>query len=295
MIILGSTALDLRYPHLLTRTPKDLDLVGTEDEYTAWIAKYAATEVSRNDNHAVAHCGPRIIEWEFAREARTTPELIKLVESDPDTLETPAGLVPSLDLLFMLKKSHRFLKDSPHFWKTVQDYHTMKHVGAVVPDRLVPFLKLREKEQYTNKLPKLNQDKANFFSSDQVKYVYDHDTIHESVAFFEKPAYTYYKKDNEEVQCDKNKFFQLAQEIRLSGVAEEAFVLAIERSLVPHPGVLTPRQAWLLALSKVLSSITSGWFREFGYENVYAVLKLYKDDYWHKFQQDKDNGIVRRI
>jgi hypothetical protein len=122
--------------------------------------------------------------------------------------------------------------------------------------------------------------------------LYDHDDIHRSVAHFEKPAYLYYLKDGEQVQCDKEKFFSVNEEIRLFGCVEEAMVLALERSLIPFPNKLTPKQAFLFALSKVASSITSGWFREFCHSNIFEVIKLYHDDYYEKFQKDLAEGKI---
>ena len=72
-------------------------------------------------------------------------------------------------------------------------------------------------------------------------------------------------------------------------------MLACERSLIPHPGKMTPKQAWTFALSKVCSSITSGWFREFAYENIFEVMKSYPENYWDKFQQAAKEGKVRKI
>jgi hypothetical protein len=100
-------------------------------------------------------------------------------------------------------------------------------------------------------------------------------------------------KEGSEVMTSKQKFFDAPREIQLAGVVEEAAVLAIERSLVPHPGIMTPEQAWRFALAKVCSSITSGWFREFAYENALEILKLYPVGYWEKFQDDVKSGLVK--
>ncbi len=72
----------------------------------------------------------------------------------------------------------------------------MKKIGAKVRPEYETFLKLREKETYTYAHPKLNQSKDGFFADDSIQYQYDHDTIHQSVARFERPAYTYYMKDS---------------------------------------------------------------------------------------------------
>jgi hypothetical protein len=222
--------------------------------------------------------------------------LQQLVENNSESIETPFGWVPTVDMLFTIKSSHKYLKNSPHFWKTAADYHTLKHLGAKVRPEYEAFLKLREAETYaTQKHPSLMQSKENFFKDDGIEYVFEHDDIHESVRHLDKPAYRYYMKEDSEVFSDKKKFFECSREIQLCGVVEEAATLAIERSLVPHPNVWAPEYAWRFALSKVCSSITSGFFREFAYENIPEVLKLYPKNYWEKFQKDVSEGKVRYI
>lgn len=295
MILLGSRALALRAPYALFRQPKDFDWVCTREEFDKWMEKEAykvsPTKVYPEGKNKMIVEGSTNCEFEIIQPGTSSEMLVDLVKAD--CIETPFGMVPSLDMLFTIKSSHKYLKNSPHFWKTVADYHVMKKIGAKVRPEYEAFLKLREKETYTYAHPKLNQSKDGFFADDGLIYSWDHDTIHQSVARFERPAYTYYMKDGAEVQCDKNKFFALPEEYRLAGVVEEAAVLAIERSLVPHPGVWTPEFAWKFALAKVCSSITSGWFRAYSYDNILEVLKLYPTDYWKKFQEDIKSGLVK--
>lgn len=296
MILVGSRALKLRAPMLLKRDPLDFDWVSSMDEYESWLNKNSykinPKSIYPQKNKMIIE-GDTNCEFEIIKDGTSSDLLNKIVSSDKDTIETSFGLIPNIDILFTIKSSHKYLKNSPHFWKTLIDYHMMKFYGAKVRPEYQEFLSLREKETYTYALPKLNQTKENFFSDDQIEYKYDHDTIHQSVAKFERPAYTYYMKDGEQVQCDKNKFFALPREYQLAGVVEEAAVLAIERSLVPHPGVWTPEYAWRFALSKVCSSITGGWFRSFAYENCLDILKLYPVGYWEKFQKDVESGLVK--
>lgn len=234
-------------------------------------------------------------EFEIIDPAKSSGILQKLVENNPESLETPFGWIPSFDILFAIKQSHRYLRNSPHFWKTMADWHNMRNAGAVIRPEHKEFLKTREAETYWYKHPKLNVSKDDFFQDDGIEYVWDHDDIHKSVAVGENPAYTYYLKDGAQVDCDKDKFFALPEQYRLNGVVEEAAVLAIERSLVPHPGVWTPEYAWKFALGKVCSSITSGWFRQYAYEHAPEILKLYPKGYWEKFQQDCADGKVKRF
>lgn len=297
MILIGSRALAIQSPKLLLREPKDFDFVCTESELDLWlkdnISKVKPTKMYPIKNKVIVE-GQVNCEFEIVKEDTSSKLLYDLVLRDKKAIRTKQfGVIPNLDLLFTIKSSHKYLKNSPHFWKNVVDYHMMKNNGAQVLPEYQEFLKLREKETYTYNHPKLNQSKESFFSDDNINYVWDHDSIHESVATFDRPAYTYYIKDGQAVQCDKDKFFSLPQEVRLAGVVEEAAVLAIERSLVPHPGKWDPKYAWKFALSKVCTSITSNWFREFSYDYVLDILKLYPSNYWEKFQEDIRLGNVR--
>lgn len=296
MILIGSRALALRCPAILQRKCVDFDFVCTPNEYESWMAKNShkvnPSKVYPEGNKMIVE-GDTNLEFELNRPGTSTEMLLDIVEGDPESIETSFGSVPTLDMLFTIKSSHKYLKNSPHFWKTAMDYHRMKACGAKIRPEYEAFLKLREKETYNYAHPKLNVTKDAFFKDDAIQYVYDHDTIHQSVAKFERPAYTYYMKDGAQVQTEKDKFFGSSRDIQLAGVVEESAVLAIERSLVPHPGVWTPEKAWHFALSKVCSSITSGWFRAFAYENIFEVMKLYPEGYWEKFQEDVKTGLVK--
>lgn len=298
MILIGSRALMLRAPKALMRAPVDFDWICTQEEFDTWVKeqshKVEPTKIyPLNDGKKMIVEGRTNCEFEIIQPSSSSELLQSLVMNDKHSLHTSFGLIPNLDLLFTIKSSHKYLKNSPYFWKTFLDYHVMKKMGASIRPEYQEFFKLREKETYTYKLPNLNQDKKNFFSDDGLQYVWDHDSIHKAVAIFDKPAYLYYAKDNAEVQSDKAKFFACERAIQLAGVVEEAATLAIERSLVPHPGVWTPEYAWRFALSKVCSSITSGWFRSFAYENGMEIVKLYPTNYWDKFQAGIKSGLVK--
>lgn len=302
VILIGSRALALRAGKFFKRTPVDFDFVCRQSELFGWLDKnlskvgmkktYWERERTKFILEGETNCE---FEIESAHAPASTWLMRYLVMEDADSIETAMGIVPNMDMLFTLKASHRYLKNSPHFWKTVADYHLMKRLGAKVRPEYAHFLRLREGETYNYKHPKLNQGKMGFFSGDQVNYTYDHDSVHQAVATFDRPAYTMFQKDGAEVQVDKAKFFALEFEQQIASVVEESCVLAIERSLVPHPGAITPEQAWRFALSKVCTSITSGWWREFAYENIFDVLKAYPADYWQRFQAGVANGAVTKL
>lgn len=140
------------------------------------------------------------------------------------------------------------------------------------------------------KTPRLqNMKKENFFTNN-VKYVYDHDTIHAAVKLLDRPAYTYYMQDGAEVNCDKTKFYEQPEIVRLYGVLEESYVLALERSVIPFKS--DPDKAFKMALQKVCTSITGGWFREYAWDNYDKVLELYHKSYVDKFNAALSKGEI---
>jgi hypothetical protein len=309
MILIGSRALALRNKNLLKRKPLDFDWICTRQEYDKWI-ETDSFKVNPKKIHSEMNDKKMIVqgdvncEFEFIEPGNSCELLFDLVNSDSKTIETPFGLVPNLDLLFTIKSSHKFKKFSSiygmkNFYKTLTDYHMMENSGAKIRDGYLNFLKLREKESYDNQThPKLNVSKTEFFNEEEngIKQIYDHDEIHKVVAIEENiPAYTYYLKEGSAVLCDKDKFFSLPEEIRINGVIEESCVLALERSKIPFPDAMTSDQAFVFALAKVCTTITSGFFRNYAYLNALKVLNKYPKNYYEKFLNAVEKAIIKKL
>jgi hypothetical protein len=200
--------------------------------------------------------------------------------------------------VYWLKMSHRYKKNTPHFEKTRNDILRLRKEIGFLEYYKPHWYAQREKETYDYSHPNLSagQSKERFFNGDGVKYWYDHDWIHTVVASMygaEVPAYSLYLKEGEAVACDRSKFEALPHSEKLRGVMEEATVLALERSIIParrdpewkernvNPN---PEAIWKYALQKVCTSITSGWFREFAWENYDECLekscKNYANHFW---------------
>lgn len=307
LVLIGSRALAIQAPKLLRRQPLDFDYIATQDGFDAWQEQFGRhlsvqEEIQISENKKAIKAKEGIIEFEFAKKGTNSEQFLSLVSEDSQSKETKLGTIPSLDMLFALKTSHRYLKDSPHFWKNLFDYHAMKKAGAKVRPEWSAWLKQREKETYTHKTPKLmGVNKKDFFNPNSgVNYLWDHDSIHEvfSKKYTENgdvlPAYRHYILPNSQVECSKDLFFnKCSEEIRLRGVLEESYVLAMERSQIPFPGRLAPKESFKIAFSKVCTSITSGWFREFAYDNALRVLSLYEDSYVDLFFDAVKNGKVK--
>lgn len=293
LLLIGSRAAHHHHPSIWG-VYNDLDIICTYADFKKFIRehKVSATPIGKNKFVGEWKCG-RMIEFEIAWPDSSGADLLSIVEGTTETIGGVEFFIPSMDWLFALKSSHKFKKNCPHFNKTIRDYHRMKGLGCTIPDE--EWLKKREKETYVKKRPNLNTTKKDFFHDSDLKYVYDHDTLHIAVAHLDEPAYEYYKADNAEVFCSKEKWDSCDQKIRLYGVLEESYVLALERSQIPFGDTISPKNSFKIALMKVCTSITSGWFRAFAYENYYEVMSMYSDDYIEKFKKGITNGTVKRI
>jgi len=302
MIVIGSTALK---HHGFDVTPKDLDLVGTYEEVMNFKHKFGAVSyypINSGASMYMRNARGDVCEIELAWEGSRAWKLIKFVQEQGGSawrnivdIHGNACHLPTTELLYMLKMSHRYLRDSPHFLKTMRDIQLLRSKGCEIPPSWNDFYQERMRDTYTYKHPNLKVNKGVFFDATMTGVVqkYDHDTMHIAVAHLDKPAYLYFKPEDEEVMCSREMFLACDRQIQLYSIVEEAMVLALERSLVPYPGKKTPKEAFTLALMKVCTSITSGWWREFAWENYDAALALYSDTYVERFNAGVANQTVK--
>lgn len=291
MLIVGSDA--LRNYCDINRTPRDIDIMGTYDECMDFIKSspgelYKCYPINEGKK-IVAFKGTTIFEAEIAWEGSTAEEFIQLEKRNFGNSK-----YASLNGLYALKMSHRFLRNSPAFLKTMKDIHLMRSLGITIHTEYQAWYQRRKKETYYYEHPNLKKSKKDFFT-DTIEYVYDHDSIHEAMKVFDKPAYHYYMKPGAEVQSSEELFFDLSNYMRLRGVLEESYVLALERSQIPYGEKIPPKKSFEIALKKVCTSITSGWFRNFAWENYDEILFMYEDDFVEKFWSAVDQKIVKKM
>lgn len=298
LALIGSKAFN--YHHFL-REPKDLDILGSYEDVQKFAQEMNGKEFGKlksiypiaKGKKMALRFEKRNVEAEITWENTHSEKLYNLILEDKNTQIIDGMYVPSMNVLYLLKMSHRYLKNSPHFLKTMEDILKMRKLGAIIEPEHMEFFKLREKETYNYGHPKLNKDKEAFFTDD-VDYRYDHDTIHLSMKNLEQPAYMYFKPENSEVWCSKEMWDNCPEQVKLFAVLEETNVLALERSQVLFPET-APEKSFEIALSKVCSSITSGWFREFAWENYHKVKNLYQPDYVERFWKDVESGLVQPL
>lgn len=309
LAVIGGHALRL-HGYNLGRESKDIDLVGDYDEIISFLKCKNCTSIYpiSNGKKVVGKNSHTIYECEITWPNSTAEELYGLIQEAVDLREVHGYTmyVASPEICYVLKMSHRFLKNSPHFKKTMDDIWMLRRSGHLAfrpihedqyQQKYIDFRARREKETYNYSHPKLNQSKSTFFN-ESVPYVYDHDSIHETVKLGDKPAYSYFKPDEAEVLTSRKMFFECSEEIRLAAVYEESAVLALERSQIPYPE-MDRRRSFEIALQKVCTSITSGWFRDYAWEHYYQVLELYEElesinkNYVDRFTVGLNVGIVQ--
>lgn len=314
MIVVGSLAARLRDVDI--GRVNDIDLIGSWDDVADLRLQGPASVSNRGRKVSFFAHYQRPVEIELTWPGSTAEEFATLVYGDPDT-SYAVGLpavrelahcgpkaarfaIPTIHALFALKTTHRFVS-GPHFEKTRLDWLFLRdRCGARIQDHYAAWVARRTAETLKRKPPRLaNMTKAAFFSQHAVPYVYDHDAIHRVVAHGPEPAYTLFRKEGGEVECSREKFDALPHDVKIHSVAEEAYVLAIERSHVPH-GTLSESEAFGLALEKICCGIASGWWRDFAYEHlsevwVVAYHRRRGSDYLDKFKAAVKAGRVPRV
>lgn len=179
----------------------------------------------------------------------------------------------SMDELYTIKLSHSHWELPNGSWsKHIYDLIQLQNAGAKLDFELYWLLYKVWEEKHGKKVMKLDQDKTEFFD-DAVRRVYDHDSLHESVAFGDRPIYEGILRDGATVDIDPNKLWALphAEIVRL--FVEEICVTALERILIPRDYKASPGAAYLWALRRTITSLTKGKSSRFILQNIQEFMK----------------------
>jgi len=191
------------------------------------------------------------------------------------------GKMPTIDQLYTIKVSHIFWDKG--FDKHISDIRFLKEKGAKLIPELYQALYKEWEHLYGKKKAKLNVSAEDFFQS-TVKRIYEHDSIHQSVAYYDKPLFN--KILIGEVQVSKDKFEAMPYTEKLQLVREEVYATALERLIIPSEYTFNARRAYWWALMKTITSFSKGWFPLFVVENITELwkpdinyVKKHKDNY----------------
>lgn len=162
-----------------------------------------------------------------------------------------------------------------HWLKTKQDILWLKSKGCdIIPDLYDALVEHWKKEFNKKEHLSLAKSRSEFFD-DYVTKIYDHDYLHELVAYPNRPVYEKCLKDGQEVLVDKEKFFAMNFSEQIKMFREETTVIAIERWLTNPQwrGTISWMKAYNLALQKVITSLTKGWAQDFMVLNLEHFVK----------------------
>ncbi len=183
--------------------------------------------------------------------------------------------VVSLLGLAIIKRSHlwRDLGFGKHI--TMYSKHLARYMDRVTEEDTEL---LKERNALTLKMfpqqgPNLNQTVEQFFD-DAVTKVYSHDALHSLFAYQEQPMYTRLQRDSSKAWCCEDLWNDLTFVEKLQCVAEETYVIATERFLVPKDWKYPMKLAYNKALDKVCTTLCKGWFRDFAIDNYPEVLRM---------------------
>jgi hypothetical protein len=232
-LVVGSTALKFWFPENC-REPKDLDVF--TDENSANFQENA--EIFWDD---------QLLEW--FRE------------------DTYRHMTP--DELYTLKVSHSFWELKNGSWdKHIADIIFLQNHGAKLIPELHSLLYRIWERKHGKKVMSLAQEEQEFFK-DAVPRIYDHDSIHYSVAYSPgHPIYEEVLRDGATVDVDPKKMWGLAHDDLVMLFREEIYATALERLMIPKNYRFSRGRAYKWALRRTITSLTKGRSARFIVENI---------------------------
>lgn len=233
-VIVGSTAIRYHFPDF-PREPGDVDVFSPSDNPTFGV------DIA-NGKRLDIFWDPRLDNWYWMG-----PQVI------PGKATRPL-LIATIDELYTIKVSHAAWDVHGTWGKHMHDIVFLRDRGAQFIRPLYDILFAIWKDTHGKKQTNLNQTKDDFFS-DAVTRIYDHDSIHDSVAYGERPLYESILRDGAEVAVDWSKFEAMSYEDKLKLCREEIYATALERWVIPSDYTCSPRGAYAQALKKTITSL----------------------------------------
>jgi len=306
MLIVGSKALKHHFPQI-NREVKDIDIIGTNDNIKYLINALLPRKV-RETKHITT-----LIDIQKQNEFFNTKNVEILNADNSESLrkyinyDTHNGYLgnglrfASPEVILSLKKSH--IHFPIKFDKHISDYcFLINHFNGV--DKLSDITKLnfKETEERVGKLrtPSLNKSTKEFFGQSDgfVQTFFIHDDIHRVMAHYDMPLYERMQKDSTLAKCEKDMWNEFTFEDKCKCVLEEAYVIALERKVLPSvfggKKWVSPEEAINWSLMRVCTTLCSGWFRQFATDNYLKIKDFINRDYVEKFLTAYQNGEIRK-
>ena len=303
MLVIGSYALRC---YDRDRSVKDIDIAATREEAEWFIATQLSLPVSdlliTDNGHSISvRQGKRLLyEFFIATNENSWGKYAKL----QGAYNTKELVVATKEVLFSVKCSHIHMPTKlVKFRKHIQDYQwLLEQVGSDTLSEITTEHFKHNEEVAGRKLktPKLAKDSQKFFkeSSGPVEYRFIHDDIHDIMAHYAKPLYTRMQwKGTKSAMCHKVLWDEFSFEDKCRTVLEEAYVIALERKLIPYHFDKTkqewqPETALDWSLMRICTNLCSGWFRQFACDNYKQIREFINPKYHVRFFQAYNRGEI---
>jgi hypothetical protein len=301
MLIIGSRAIANHYPELNIRW-SDIDLIATREDVKYLInALQPKKVVDKNGLVSLVDIKP------FGFYDTKNVEI--LLSDESPALQSYLDYVGGSGLrfapkevLYSIKKGH--IHFPIKFEKHIKHYSILHDdLGGV--DNLSDITKQHFKETELRigklKTPSLNKSTKSFFdqSNGYVKSYFIHDDIHLVMSHYDRPVYERMQKDNSSAKCEKDMWNNFTFEEKCKCVLEEAYVIALERKVLPMlfggGRYTTSQESFDWSLMRICTTLCSGWFRQFATDNFYRIKEYYNPKYVDKFLMSYQSGIINRI
>lgn len=302
MLIVGSAALKYNYPDT-DREVKDIDIIGSQSDINYLINALNPKRVKSTENLTT------LIDIQNKFDIWNTNN-VEILNSDNSeslkqyyALDNNTGLrYASPEVIFSLKKSH--IHFPIKFEKHIKDYCFLYDKLKGV-DKLSHITKLNFKETELRvgklKTPSLNKMTSEFFgqSNGFVKSFFIHDDIHRIMAHYEVPIYEMMQKDSKLAICEKDMWENFTFEQKCKCVLEEAYVIALERKILPMlfsgGKYFSSEDSLNWSLMRISTTLCSGWFRQFATDNYFKIKEFINPNYVEKFLEAYHQKKITRI
>lgn len=292
-VLIGSKALKHWYSNFPISKHSDFDIIVSENEYKNF-------GVVDNTRKTIIRDQKLEIETDCLASNRY---IIEKCQKDSYIVTNDVKCyIAQPDLLVSIKHSHRHFED--HWHKNIKHYNFLRSMGAVVDDHLSSIRNI-EKQKRSGFRP-MNISNTDFFQASEkfVNRIFVHDDIHYATCYYDAPLWSRCKKNMDLAKIDFDLFKMLDYADQVKMVQEEAFVIALERRIIPKSmkygsfsnssvtsDDIASSYAW--AVMRIGTTLTSGWFREFTIDNYVKVMK-HSHDFVGKFVTAFESGKIRK-
>lgn len=193
--------------------------------------------------------------------------------------------------LAVLKRSH--LHRSLKFESAIRRY---QHLDKDFSEKDLAILDQRAimtRKHFGDRTPNMELTVEEFFD-DNIEKPIDHDLIHKKTCYYDEPLYISLQRDYNIVRIEQDLWNALSHEDKVKAVREEAYVIAIERYILPwhDRGRQYPHtMAFNHALRMICTTLCGGFFREFAIDNWQEISNFTQDNFdnffnseiWHEY------------